>query len=70
MSSNLCFINTYNFHKNERKKIPAEEYRARIPNVSQLAPTTGREAMGLQIPNASHYWASCFPYKVHLCEHG
>ena len=22
------------------KKIPAEEYRARIPNVSQLAPTT------------------------------
>lgn len=28
------------------KKIPAEEYRARIPNVSQLAPTTGREATG------------------------
>lgn len=29
------------------KKIPAEECRARIHNVSQLAPTTGREATGM-----------------------
>ena len=47
MSLNLYFINTYNVHENERKKIPAEECRARIRNVSPLAPTTGREATGV-----------------------
>lgn len=54
MSLNLYFINTYNAHKNERKKIPAEECRARIHNVSQLAPTIGREATG--VANSE-----CFP---------
>ena len=54
MSLNLYFINTYNAHKNERKKIPAEECGGRIRDVSQLAPTTGREATG--IANSE-----CFP---------
>lgn len=36
------------------KKIPAEECRARIHNVSQLAPTIGREATG--VANSE-----CFP---------
>lgn len=36
-----------------REKIPAEECRARICNVSQLAPTTGREATGWQILEGS-----------------
>lgn len=64
------------FHKHPytftklREKIPASEYGARIRNINQSAAAAGREAMEMQVPNVSHYRASCLPYKEHLCQYG